>query len=154
MKNTAKKLLAVALALMLTLPLLAFNVSAGAELEPLYTVNFKGDSNMSAPKQVWDGFGIQNGAGVKASADGSSIDLKIESGKWAATGAELKGLYIQNGAYTFTFTVTASDDNEEVGILFDHATGFVVNPGQNTFRYTTHLTESTLIETTVYETQR
>lgn len=153
MKNTAKKLVCLALVLMIAIPFAAFPVSADAnaqtEIVPLYTVNFNGDGNMAALTQAWDGFGTHGE--VTPSADGSSVSLKIESGKWAAAGAELKGLNVQNGAYTFVFTVTASDDNEEVGVLFDHATGFVVNPGQNTFRYTTHLGGgSTLIETTTY----
>ena len=115
----------------------------------LYTVNFNGDSNMAKLTETWDGFG--KSSYVSPSADGSSVTLQIASGKWAAAGAKLNGLFVQNGAYTFVFTVTANDDNEEVGLCLDHATGFVVNPGQNTFRYTTHLSEETLIETTEYD---
>ena len=115
----------------------------------LYTVNFNGDSNMAKLTETWDGFG--KSSYVSPSADGSSVTLQIASGKWAAAGAKLNGLFVQNGAYTFVFTVTANDDNEEVGLCLDHATGFVVNPGQNTFRYTSHLTGGSLIETTEYD---
>ena len=148
MKNTAKKLLAIALVLMLTLPLAVFPASAEDEITPLYTVNFNGDSNMATLGEGWDGFGT-NGS-VTPSADGKSVSLTIESGKWANASAQLNGLNVQNGAYTFVFTVTASDNNEEVGLLLDHQTGFVVNPGQNTYRYTSHLTKGTLIETAQY----
>ena len=120
--------------------------------ELLYTVNFKGDENMAELEQAWDGFGYASGfKPIVPSTDGSSVTLQIKSGKWATAGAKLEGLEIQNGAYTFVFTVTAGDDDEEVGICLDHATGFVVNPGQNTFRYTSHLTEGSLIETTEYD---
>ena len=121
------------------------------EIKPLYTVNFNGDSNMAKLVQGWDGFGYVESEAMAASADGSSVTLKVASGKWANASSQLNGLGIQNGAYTFVFTVTASDNNEEVGLLLDHQTGFVVNPGQNTFRYTSHLNGgSTLIETTEY----
>ena len=119
----------------------------------LYKVNFNGDKNMSKPEQAWSG-----GLSVSTGDGGNSISLTISSSKdsdgkvrWAAVGSKLENLYVQNGAYTFVFTVTASDNNEEIGICLDHATGFVVNPGQNTFRYTTHLQEKSLIETTKYD---
>ena len=120
--------------------------SAQAEIEPLYTVNFNGDSNMAKlEKQGWDA-----NMTVTRSSDGTSVDLKINSGKWGNVGSQLNGLNIQGGSYTFVFTVTASDDNEEIGLLLDHQTGFVVNPGQNTYRYTDHLKETTPIATTEY----
>lgn len=88
--------------------------SAQTDVEPLYTVNFNGDSNMAALTAAWDGFGYSSSKAIDPSDDGSSVTLKIQSGKWAAAGAKLEGLYVQNGAYTFVFTVTASDDNEEL----------------------------------------
>ena len=142
-----KKILAVALVLMMTLPLVAFPISADdAEATPLYTVNFNGDENMDPLVHGWDGMNFS------PSESGNAVDLKKpNSGMWSNAGAQLKGLNIQNGAYTFMFTVTAYNDDEEVGILLDHQTGFVVNPGQNTFRYTDHLNSTTPIETTEYD---
>ena len=147
MKNTAKKLLCLVLVLMMAIPFAAFPAGAADEVTPLYQVNFNGDSNMSKLTEGWDG-----DFKITPSTDGSSVTLKVGSGsKWSNASAQLKGLNIQNGAYTLVFTVTASDDNEEIGLLPDHQTGFVVNPGQNTFRYTDHLNNTTPIATTAYE---
>ena len=147
MKNKAKKLLCMVLVLMMAIPFAAFPAGAADEVTPLYQVNFNGDSNMSKLTEGWDG-----DFKITPSTDGSSVTLKVGSGsKWSNASAQLKGLNIQNGAYTLVFTVTASDDNEEIGLLLDHQTGFVVNPGQNTFRYTDHLNAATPIATTKYD---
>ena len=147
MKNTAKKLLCLVLVLAMSIPFATFSAGAADEVTPLYQVNFNGDSNMSKLSEGWDG-----DFKITPSTDGSSVTLKVGAGsKWSNASAQLKGLNIQNGAYTLVFTVTASDDNEEIGLLLDHQTGFVVNPGQNTFRYTDHLNAATPIATTKYD---
>lgn len=149
MKKTAKKILCWVLVLAMAIPFAVFSASAEtsaqAEIEPLYTVNFNGDGNMSKLTEGWNG-----SMTITPSSDGSSVDLKVRSGKWSNASAQLNGLNIQGGSYTFIFTVTASDDNEEVGIVLDHQTGFVVNPGQNTYRYTDHYNGETPIGTTKY----
>ena len=110
MKKTAKKILCWVLVLAMAIPFAVFSASAEtsaqAEIEPLYTVNFNGDSNMAKlEKQGWDA-----NMTVTRSSDGTSVDLKINSGKWGNVGSQLNGLNIQGGSYTFVFTVTASDD--------------------------------------------
>ena len=151
MKKTAKKILCWVLVLAMAIPFAVFSASAEtsaqAEIEPLYTVNFNGDSNMAKlEKQGWDA-----NMTVTRSSDGTSVDLKIKSGNWGNVSSQLNGLNIQGGSYTFVFTVTASDDNEEIGLLLDHQTGFVVNPGKNTYRYTNQLKGTTPIATTEYD---
>ncbi len=141
MKKRISKILAVLLAVcMMPIPFASLPVSAAADVdyetvvsgELLYKVNFNGDDNMSALTQGWD-------KNMTITPNGASVDLKVKSGKWSNAGAQLNGLDIQGGAYTFIFTVTASDNDEEVGFVPDHQTGFVVNPGQNKVRYTDHL---------------
>ena len=102
----------------------------------LYKVNFNGNSNMSAlSTQKWGNRDLT----ITRSTNGDSVSIKTNSSSWGDVISQLNGLNIQNGSYTFIFTVTASDNNEEVGLLLDHQTGFVVNPGQNKVRYTDHL---------------
>ena len=149
MRKVAKKFLCLALVVMMIVPLLAFPVNA-EEIEPLYTVNFvskdTGDQNMIALQGGWDG-------GITVTPNGDSVTLSnLSSGKWANVSAALKDVNLQGNAYTLVFTVTAGDNDEEVGLLLDHQTGFVVNPGKNTFRFTDHRDGgSTFIATTEYE---
>ena len=86
MKKTAKKLLCWVLVLMMVVPFAVFSASAEtsaqAEIEPLYTVNFNGDSNMAKLTDTWDGFGYSASEAIVPSSDGSSVTLKIQSGKW------------------------------------------------------------------------
>lgn len=153
MKKAMKKLLCLVLVLMIAIPFAAFPASAetGAEeIEPLYTVNFvstdTSDLNTVALVDGWDG-------GLKYTPNGSSATLSnLGSNKWANRSAALKGVNLQGSAYTLVFTVTAGDNDEEVGLLLDHQTGFVVNPAKNTFRFTDHRNGgSTFIETTEYD---
>ena len=153
MKKAMKKLLCLVLVLMIAIPFAAFPASAenGAEeIEPLYTVNFvsadTSDLNTVALVGGWDG-------GIKYTPNGSSATLSnLASNKWANRSAALKGVNLQGSAYTLVFTVEAGDSDEEVGLLLDHQTGFVVNPAKNTFRFTDHRNGgSTFIETTEYD---
>ena len=105
MKKTAKKILCQVLVLAMAIPFAVFSASAEtsaqAEIEPLYTVNFNGDSNMAKlEKQGWDA-----NMTVTRSSDGTSVDLKIKSGNWGNVSSQLNGLNIQGGSYTFVFTV-------------------------------------------------
>ena len=142
MKNRFSKIVALLLTVfMLPIPFASLPVSAATAVgyetivsgEFLYKVNFDGDDNMSALVEGWD-------KNMTITPNGASVQLKLnKSGKWSNAGAQLNGLDIQGGAYTFIFTVTASDNDEEIGFVPDHQTGFVVNPGQNKVRYTDHL---------------
>ena len=102
----------------------------------LYELNFNGDDNMGALVEKFTEGGMIT---ITPSEDGRSVSLTEQSKNWSSARAQMNGLNIQNGSYTFVFTVTAGDNNEEVGFLFDHQTGFVVNPGQNMVRYTNQL---------------
>ena len=143
MKNRFSKIVALLLTVcMLPIPFASLPVSAATAVdyetivsgEFLYKVNFNGDDNMAElSTQKWGG-----GMTVTRSANGESVSMKISSSAWGDVISQLNGLYIQGGSYTFIFTVTAGDNNEEVGLLLDHQTGFVVNPGQNKVRYTDH----------------
>ena len=69
---------------------------------------------------------------------GKTLTLKgtwSDDGKGGIWGAKLNGYDMLGRSYTTVFTVKASDDNEEIGFLPDHWSGFVVNPGQNAYRF-------------------
>lgn len=130
-----KKILALVLVLMMTVPLFAFSVNA-VDGDLLYEVNFKGTENIFAPKKLWAGV-----SSATVSEDGSAVTIVGKKGSsgnskaMSAWGGTLVEYEIVGKSYTVVLTVKTEDDNEEVGFLFDDWTGYVVNPGQNSYNF-------------------
>ena len=100
----------------------------------IYVPDFNGDAVLSDLKAGWTGMH----SSFNVAADGKTVTIKStwsDSGKGGVWGAKLNGYGMLGNSYTTVFTVTASDDNEEIGFLPDHWAGFAVNPGQNTYRF-------------------
>ena len=155
MKNTMKKILAVALVLMMTLPLVAFPISADEAIEPIFEVDFRsGDKWNGTPQEAWSGF---SGVVTRSAKDseGKSIDLKFSAKRSQASvfGHALnENDYEMSGsAFTTVFTVTAEDADQEVGFFPDWQSGFVVKPGKNSYRYVEVLKDSNNNRTNVNE---
>ena len=55
----------------------------------------------------------------------------------SAWGADLKGYTVLGKTYTVMFTVSATDADESIGFLPDDWAGFVVTPGQNSYKFIT-----------------
>ena len=145
MKKTMKKILCLVMVLIMTVPFMAFGVSAddyvanygeAADNGLIYKANFKGTSGFWSPKGGW--------AGMRASVaeDGSSVTLlpatdTVNSGKVNLWGECLPypAFRILQSSYTTVFTVTAENENQEVGLFLDWKTGFAVTPGKDSYRY-------------------
>ena len=136
MKNVAKKILAVALGLMLTLPLAAFPASAAtdyataADGDLLYEVDFNGTSD------VFGNIGSKyDGMTSEITNGGRTIELEAAA-KPSTKGSVWSGEMLQYNtpgkSYTVVFTVEA-DDNQSVGIFLKWKDGFFVNPTANTY---------------------
>ncbi len=107
----------------------------------LYNVNFKGTSG------VWSPIDIYEGLDEKASSDGSSITLKLNSDNIPSVSGGVRGGDMQTvntdpskatypapgAAYTVVFTVSAEDENQSVGFLGKWRDGFFVTPGKNEY---------------------
>ena len=155
MKKAMKKLLCLVLVLMIAIPFAAFPASAedGDGLTRIDTDGFftganNKDSNnaVNGWKPGWDG-----GITATVEANGNSVTLSdLESGKDANISKAIPDLHLQGKSYTILFTLTAGDNDEEVGIMLDHQSGFVINPGQNTFRYYRRDTGTTYVAETKY----
>ena len=142
MKNTAKKLLCLVLVVMLAIPFAAFSVSAAAtyadfeEGDLMYTVNFKGgDGVFETPKPGWAGMKT-----ATVSSDGSSVTLvpKSASGETGAVWGNCLAYpdyRMLQSSYTVVFTLTAEDENQEIGLFLDWNSGFILKPGSNSYRY-------------------
>ena len=140
MKNSAKKLLALALVLMMTLLSAVIPTSAAIAYDDaedgdlLYTANFNGDSVLKDVKEAWSGMQTK-----EVSDGGNTITLKPYKNKSeaAAFGGYLNtdDYPAKGNAYTIVFTVTASDADQEIGLYPDWSTGFVVVPGKDMFKY-------------------
>ncbi len=154
MKSTVKKILAVALVLMMTLPLVAFPASADAYDEAedgalLYELNF----NEYELKGAWDGMKY-----LTPSEDGTSVELKAGGGTKGVTegkvDADLPGFSIAGKAYTVVFTLDAERADQEIGFLPDDKVGFIIVPGENSYRFVNTNGEDgtdTVIEEGTYE---
>ena len=144
MKKTMKKILCLALVLMMTLPFTAFPVNAASAYktydevddgELLYAVNFNGTSNFYSPS---DGNSSSwNKTDRVISNDGRSVTVKYTDKCTTGSAASLNrarfcgsiSKYKVNGkAYTIEFTI---DSTVPVGVHFDGLTGFIINPAQN-----------------------
>ena len=108
----------------------------------LYHADFRGTSGTwNSPASGWDGMDLAD-----ISGDGSSVSLTphnntgVESSnKRSRWGAELNTTNYQfkNSAYTVTFTVMASDENQTIAFYPDWGNGFYVTPGQNKISFGT-----------------
>ena len=145
MKKTVR-FFSLALAILLILPTLAaLPIKVGAT-EPaigyhepyddaiygdlLYRANLKsGTSGVWTPSTAWCGMT------TTAASDGSSVSLKPVSGG-DARGCVFRGeLNTSNytavgSAYTVTFTLDASNEDQYVGFYPDWCSGFIITPGQ------------------------
>ena len=135
MKKQMKKLLCLVLVLMMAIPTIVLPVSAedGDGLKRIDTDGFFTGANdkTNGWSEGWDG-GLKrvvgdNGASLTISGLGQNKDANVSKA--------IPNLHLQGKSYTILFTLTAGDNNEEVGIMLDHQSGFVINPGENTFRY-------------------
>ena len=145
MKKTVR-FLSAALALLMILPALAALPIKVKATEPaigyhaaydaavygdlLYRANLKsGTSGVWSPSTAWCGMT------ATAASDGSSVSLKPVSGK-DARGCVFRGAlnttdYTAAGcAYTVTFTLDASNEDQYVGFYPDWCSGFIITPGQ------------------------
>ena len=115
---------------LLTIPAAADAYSEADDGDLLYTANF----NVDKLKGAWDGMTT-----ITPSTDGASVTLKPSSNKKGATEgnspADLSGFSIAGKAHTVVFTVTAENENQEVGFLPDDWVGFIVTPGKNSYRF-------------------
>ena len=111
-----------------------------ADGELIYDVDFNGTAGFWTPVEAW--------AGMKAtvSEDGNSVALKpnVNGTQTSLWGAELPAESDKNSdgkfrmlqsAYTVVFTLNAENENQEMGLFLDWATGFAITPGKNSFRY-------------------
>ncbi len=134
MKKIARKLLCLVLVLMMAMPMIILPTSAEVG-DLIDEINFNGGGawNSDAPTGGWGGMDPQ------ISEDGRSMDLKFtykksEGSVWG--GALDTSKYVMSkSAYTTVFTVEAEDANQEVGLFLDWKTGFIVKPGQDSFRF-------------------
>ena len=147
MKNTAKKILCLAMVLMMAASVFAVATSAeendfffvndyaSAEDNGLiYHVNFNGTPGFFEPKAAW--------AGMNASPaeDGKSVTLTPNmnaSGETNLWGDDLNypAFRMLQSSYTAVFTLSAEDADQELGFFFDWKTGFAITPGKDSFRY-------------------
>ena len=144
MKKTIR-FFSIALALLMILPMLAalpvkvnatepaigYNktYAAASDGELLYKADFRGNDGVWTTGAVWNGMV----AGV--ASDGSSVTLRPTGSGDARGSAWGKALNTTNYraigcAYTVTFTVEGSNDNQYVGFYPDWKTGFIITPGQ------------------------
>lgn len=100
----------------------------------IYVPDFNGDAVLRDPSAGWTGMHTS----FNVAADGKTVAIKStwsSNGKGGVWGAKLNGYGMLGNSYTTVFTVTASDNDEEIAFLPDHWAGFAVNPGQNTYRF-------------------
>ena len=137
-----EKIFAVALVLMMTLPLVAFPVSANEDaqdaVEPLYVVDFRGGGEWGKnPSDEWSAFN-EDVTKSATESEGKSIDLKFRDVKTQAAvfgnALDTDKYEMFGSAFTTVFTVTAEDADQEVGFFPDWQSGFVVKPGKNSYR--------------------
>lgn len=141
MKKTMKKILCLALVLMMTLPFAAFPVNADSAYKTydeaedgdlLYAVNFNGTSGFYSPSDGADGWNKTN---KSVSNDGSAVTVQYTNANPKGTDKERARFYgaissykINGKAYTVEFTINST---VPVGVHLDGGTGFIINPSQN-----------------------
>ncbi|MBQ8817711.1 MAG: hypothetical protein IJZ83_03975 [Clostridia bacterium] len=149
MKKTMRKILALVLVLMMTIPVMAIQASADtlpanyadvADGALIYKVDFNGTEGFWTPGAAWAGMSAD------PSEDGTSVRLIPEGNNGTANvwGAELPAEDNKNAdgkfrmlqsSYTVVFTLNAEDEDQEMGLLLDWKTGFAITPGKDSFRY-------------------
>lgn len=153
MKNTMKKILAVALVLLMTVPAMA--IAAGAEVgyfttyelaengDLLYEVDFRGTSGVYNPVdgRSNDWYSVN----PQVSQDGSSVtveytttavggtdktpeELGTKGGRARFCSELMDDFSVKGKSYTVEFTI---DSTVYVGVHFDGNTGFIINPSKN-----------------------
>ena len=148
MKTSIKKILCVALVIMMAIPVVAINTGAADATyksyadaqngDLLYNVNFNGTAGLFAPA---DGVGKWNKTGATVSPDGSALTFGFTKewteepddgdGTWgrARFSVSLKNYTTVGTSYTIQFTL---DSAAPVGVVLDGGGGFVINPAANT----------------------
>ena len=151
MKKIAKKLLCLVLVLMMAMPIIVLPASAEEDGlvhnyadvndgDLIYDVDFTGTADYWVPSTPWGGM-------ILSDVTENSITLTPKSNTDRQSGLFGEALPNENdkssnskfrmnqSAYTVTFTLTAEDANQEIGFFPDWNSGFVINPGQNRFKY-------------------
>ena len=104
------------------------------EMKLLYEVDFSGDGVFSSPKSSWAGATVKTTSTSVTMSTHKDSSTKYRGSAW---GADLKGYTVLGKTYTTVFTVSASDADESIGFLPDDWAGFVVTPGQNSYKFIT-----------------
>ena len=148
MKNTMKKILALALVTLMTVPFMAiaaFAENSEVSLPENYGAVEDGELIANVDFNNKEYFGVTAtwaGANVEVSEDGMSFtyipqtDVKNE-GHTSGYGGRLpgSGFTMHQSAYTTVFTLSAEDENQAIGYYPDWRTGFFFTPGKNTLSY-------------------
>ena len=134
MKNTMKKILCIALVLMMAIPMLAINIgattyptyAAAADGDLLYTANFNGDSRWAPSTEsaiANAGWNWTNSTNMTATVDAqdsgkATITLGVQDN--AAWGGDITDLPLGAGYnYTVKYTVSCADGSKPIGLLID-----------------------------------
>ena len=154
MKNTMKKILALALVALMTVPFMAiaaFAEDGEVSLPENYGAVEDGELIANVDFNNTDYFGFKGtwaGANVEVSEDGKSFAYIPQvdtngNGRTSAWGGCLPGagFTIHNSAYTTVFTLSAEDENQSIAYYPDWRTGFFFTPGKNTISYIVNKSE-------------
>ena len=104
------------------------------EMHLLYEVNFSGDSVFKSPGGSWAGATVKTTPTSVIMSTHKDSSTKYRGSAW---GADLQGYTVMGKTYTTVFTVSASDADETIGFLPDDWAGFLVTPGQNSYKFIT-----------------
>ena len=150
-----KKLICLALTLLMVVPMLAMVVSANtttyktyaeaADGELLYKANFNGDDRWQPSKE--NGSALCDRGDVTSdnltvtpdSADSTKANFTASASGHNFWGGKIEGLSIGEGFnYTVKFTLNATASKEGFGVLVDGYTGVYVNSGKGRIQKTTN----------------
>lgn len=149
MKKAMKKILALVLVLMMTMPLIAVSVGASAPTTAyptyadatdgalLYTANFNGDSRWAPSSETAEtnaGWEWTNSSNMSATVDpenSGKATIKLTTQNNAAWGADITDLPLGTGySYTVKFTIEHVDSSKPLGLLIDGHYGAYIYSGK------------------------